>query len=428
MSKIKFGFADEIIRFTRSQYCDGYAFRMSQVEKTRDDLHVKVCAVKTDENTHLIFSIDSAGLNTKYYNLVTDQITALTGIKRENMSLSYIHTHSAPASGILADMPVDTDYYAYMGEICGNMALRALDRATECSVEFAVLPEKLIHSVNRRNREDIIDRRIKAAVFKNSDGKVCGVFAHASCHAVLQRDMHFSADFLCRLNDFSSDEVPFMYFQGRCGDINPTWKKGEDIEEMTEILSKELADPVKKFSENSGEGKYLEGEIKSAYETVLLPMREFDDTEMLKEKVKLYEEKYFSTPIEEVNKRFHLRDMQWFREMLERTEKGISNDITVPLQILKIGEDLAFVFVPFELLTLTGNKLEKMLADKGYKEECIYICGYSNSIHAYLTPEEEFDFGGYEVDGAAKWYNVSGTCIETERKLLAWYKEHIDKI
>ncbi len=427
MSKIKFGFADEIIRFTRSQYCDGYAFRMSQVDKTRDDLHVKVCAVKTDEKTHLIYSIDSAGLSTKYYKLLTDQITALTGIKRENISLSYIHTHSAPASGILADMPVDTDYYAYMGEICGNMALRALEKAEECTVEFAVLPEKLINARNRREREDIIDRRIKAAVFKNAEGKVRGVFAHASCHAVLQRDMHFSADWLCKLNDLSSDEVPFMFFQGRCGDINPTWNKGEDIDEKTEILGNELAIPVKKFAENSSDGKYLDGDIKSFYETVTLPMREFDDTEMLREKVKIYEEKYFSTPIDDVKKRFHLRDMQWFREMLERTENGISNDVTVPLQILRVDK-LVFVFVPFELLTLTGNKLEKMLADKGYKEECIYVCGYSNSIHAYLTPEEEFDFGGYEVDGAAKWYNVSGTCIETERKLLKWFKEHIDKI
>ncbi|MBQ6707946.1 MAG: hypothetical protein IJM97_03245 [Clostridia bacterium] len=427
MSKIKFGFADEIIRFTRSQYCDGYAFRMSQVEKTRDDLHVKVCAVKTDTDTHLIYSIDSAGLSTKYYRLLTDQITALTGVKRENISLSYIHTHSAPASGILADMPVDTDYYAYMGEICGNMALRALDRACECTVEFAVLPEKLINARNRREREDIIDRRIKAAVFKNNDGKVCGVFAHASCHAVLQRDMHFSADWLCKLNDLSSDEVPFMFFQGRCGDINPTWNKGEDIEEKTEILGNELAIPVKKFVENSSDGESLDGEIKSFYETVTLPMRVFDDTEMLREKVKIYEEKYFSTPIDDVKKRFHLRDMQWFREMLEKTEQGASNDITVPLQVLKIDK-LFFVFVPFELLTLTGNKLEKMLADKGYREECIYVCGYSNSIHAYLTPEEEFDFGGYEVDGAAKWYNVSGTCIETERKLLAWYKEKIERI
>ena len=428
MNNIKFGFADEIIRFTRSQYCDGYAFRMSQVEKTRDDLHLKVCAVKTENDVHLIYSIDSAGLSTKYYELVTNQITALTGIKRENISVSYIHTHSAPASGILADMPVDTDYYAYMGELCGRMALRAMERACECTVDFAVLPEKLIHSINRRGREDIIDRRIKAAVFKNKEGKVCGVFAHASCHAVLQRDMHFSADWLCKLNELSSDEVPFMFFQGRCGDINPTWKKGEDIEAMTEILGNELAIPVKKFADSSSDGKHLKGEIKSAYEKVLLPMMNLDDrVEEFEEALKEYEEKYFSTPIEDVKKRFHLRDIQWHRDMLEKIKNGISNDITVPLQILKLDE-LVFVFVPFELLTLTGNKLEKMLADKGYKEECIYVCGYSNSVHAYLTPEEEFEFGGYEVSGAAKWYNISGTCIETERKLLKWFEEHINEI
>ena len=74
-----------------------------------------------------------------------------------------------------------------------------------------------------------------------------------------------------------------------------------------------------------------------------------------------------------------------------------SFDITVTLQMLSIGRECIFAFIPFEVLTLTGNKLEEMFAAAGFPREAIYICAYANSVEGYLAPAEEFEHGGYEV-------------------------------
>jgi hypothetical protein len=114
--------------------------------------------------------------------------------------------------------------------------------------------------------------------------------------------------------------------------------------------------------------------------------------------------------------------------MLRIAKAGGSFDITVPLQYLAIGKTAVFAFVPFELLTLTGNKLEDIFAQVGFAREAIYICGYSNIVEGYLAPREEFEFGGYEVSGAAHVYNISETIPESEETILNWFSEKAKKL
>ena len=59
---------------------------------------------------------------------VTKGIAAVTGIPVERIALNFIHTHSAPCAGGLAEMPIDTDYFAHVGDLCGELGLRAMER------------------------------------------------------------------------------------------------------------------------------------------------------------------------------------------------------------------------------------------------------------------------------------------------------------
>ena len=102
--------------------------------------------------------------------------------------------------------------------------------------------------------------------------------------------------------------------------------------------------------------------------------------------------------------------------------------LRVPLQALAIGKACVFLFVPFELLTLTGNKLEDMFAKVGFARETIYVCGYSNMTEGYLAPVEEFAYGGYEVDGAAHWYNIPEASTESEGAVLNWFQKMSEEL
>ena len=423
---LRLGFADAIItpHHPEYTYLDGYGFRLSPAtEGVRDNLHAKVCAMAQGDKIFLLFSLDIIGLREDTYRLVTSQISDLTGVAREDIALSCIHTHAAPASGILDELPIDTDYFAWMGEVCGRAALRAIERACPVSASFAILPETLQTSHNRREGRDPIDRSIRAVAFHDENGKLRGVITSAACHAVVNTAYSISADWLAELNKLSTDEVPYLFLQGRGADINPQLYLKLPIDEMIARLGSELSTPVAQFAKDAPQGKALLGELKRYYEIVRIPMKQMTDLAALKEEIARQSEAYRAISPDDIQKHFVLRQLQWYRHMAKMIEDGEDFALRVPLQALSIGKECVFLFVPFELLTLTGNKLEDMFAEAGFARETIYVCGYSNMTEGYLAPVEEFAFGGYEVAGAAHWYNIPEASPESEPAVLDWFRK-----
>ena len=419
------GFADAIITPKHPEYIylDGYGFRLSPAtEGVRDDLHAKVCAMVDGEKIFLLFSLDLIGLREDTYRLVTAQITDLTGVAREDMALCCIHTHAAPASGILDELPIDTDYFAYVGEVCGRAALRAMERACPVNASFAILPETLQSNHNRREGREVIDRSIRAVAFHDESGKLRGVFTSAACHAVVNTAYSISADWLAELNKLSTDDIPYLFLQGRAADINPQLYLKLPIDEMIERLGSELSTPVAQFATNSAKGEILSGALTRRYEMIRIPMKKMTDLAAVREEIARQSEAYRAISPDDIQKHFVLRQLQWYRHMERMIENGEDFSIRVPLQVLAIGKACVFLFVPFELLTLTGNKLEEMFIAAGFARETIYVCGYSNMTEGYLAPVEEFPYGGYEVAGAAHWYNIPEASPESEPALLDWFR------
>ncbi|MBQ4351630.1 MAG: hypothetical protein II768_10250 [Clostridia bacterium] len=423
-NKITCGFADGLITpVLNGTFLDGYGFRQSPAEEIRDELHAKVMAVggEGQGDAFLVYSLDLLALNPDLYKLVSRQIAAVTGIPVERIALNFIHTHSAPCAGGLAEMPIDTDYFARVGDLCGELGLRAMERRVPGSFTAEILPERLIHAYNRRGR-DVFDPRIRAAAFRDESGVLRGVICTANCHAVVNRRMSVSADWLSVLNRSSTDEVPLLFFQGRGADIDPKADPGMGPDELIETLGAELADPVLRFAARSGKGAPAAGEVRSHYEWLRVPMKPMRDIDALKASVREAERAYFAAPVGE--RHFPLRELQWRRHMLDLAEAGITNDLTVPMQSLTVGDSLAFAFVPFELLTLAGDAIEAIYAADGWRAERIFVCGYTNSVNGYLAPREEFAHGGYEVAGASHWFNVSETCEDSADAVIGWFREN----
>lgn len=428
MSKVKFGFADEIITPTNLStiVLDGYGHRTTPATAVHDDLHAKVMAIESDGEISLVFAVDLIGLNPYLYKLVTNQITAVTGIGRDHISMVFIHTHAAPQAGIIAGMPINVDYFAYAGEKMGRAALRAVERLAVCRFRFAVLDAEIESAFNRRGRP-FIDRRIKAGVFTDEAGNIRAVLSNAACHAVLNTDFTVSADWLWELNKLSSDEVPYFYFQGRGADIDPV-RTGGTIDDMMIKLGRELSVPVEAFARTAEASDISEGKLNVRYGWLKVPMMQMNDCESLRSQVKAWEESYLSLPITDWNKHYYLRELEWTRKMLDIAEEGGDFDLTVPMQMITVGKDFAFAFVPFELLTLPGEKIEELFKAAGFDPASIFVCGYSNSVNGYLAPPEEFEVGGYEVAGAAHWYMIPQTCPESAPAVVNWFAEQIETL
>ena len=426
MNKIKLGFAQTVITPQNpfSVFLDGYGSRLAPANAVRDDLYAKVCAFVSNNQTFLLFSLDLIGLREQTYSLVCDQISEITGVDKRNFALTCIHTHSGPATGLLDENPINFDYFAFVGKACADIAQTAIQNACEGTIRFEILPDELQYAYNRRGR-DVIDRRMRCAVFRDKNDIIKGAFCSANCHAVIQTGQSISADWLCELNKISTDSAPILFLAGRGADIDPQMHIYTDSEQFTVMMGDFFAKAIAKNLQSNAVGHTLEEELCVSYEYKRIPMLKLSDSSSLKNKAKEILQNHLNHP-DEVTRHCYFRELQWHRKMIRMIENDEDFSITVPLQIMKIGKQCAFLFVPFELLTLTGNKLEKLLVDNGYLPESVFICGYSNITMGYLAPPEEFETGGYEVNYSAQWYNIPYTSTQSEPTVIEWFKNHIN--
>ena len=75
----------------------GYASRTKPFERVNDDLHAKALALE-DAQGHrgVIVTSDLIGFRAEIADPICERIAAKTGLKREQILLNSIHTHSAP--------------------------------------------------------------------------------------------------------------------------------------------------------------------------------------------------------------------------------------------------------------------------------------------------------------------------------------------
>ena len=299
-------------------------------------------------------------------------------------------------------------------KICGRTVLEALDNMCECTCSAAVVENGIESSFNRRKRP-FIDRRVKAAVFNGPDGKIRGVISSGCCHPVINTTIEISADYLQVLTRRSIEEhgVPFLFLQGRGADINPCTFEDMDIEEVMEKVGSELADAVACAVRKAGGNQESIDSVQNIYTPAAIPVKPFETVEEAEKKLHDKFEAYLDKPWS-LEKHYAFRELEWHRRMYRKIRRCEKPEVHVPIQLLKIGEHLIFVFLPFEVLTNTGNKIEEILCHMGYREEYIFIIGCANSVNSYLTPLEEIPFGGYEVTRAAHWYGLPeyGKCTE----------------
>jgi hypothetical protein len=421
MEKLQAGFAQEIITPIPSEvFLDGYGFRTSPAEGVHDEIYVKVCAIKQESVRFVLVSMDICGFSEDIADIIIGHITAINGISAQEIAVCATHTHASLACGILADVPVNYMVWHRIGILTGQTVKRAFD--TACEGRFAAnTGEELNFIGNRRNREGLCDRRVKVMGFYNNADTLIGAIVSASCHPVIKTDMLLSADYpsiLTRDAALHYPEVPFLFLQGRCADINPAVPNVTELTEVCEHLGGELRDSVFGTLNKMNINKSGEIFLKSRYKKITVPMMDYPDTATLEETVRMFREKLYTaqSPFE---RRVFLREMIWHENALKQVSAGRkSNVISVPIQAMVLSKTAAFIFIPFEMFTRTGNTIEKILIDMGYLSPSVMIIGYANGTYGYLAPREELVQGGYEMIEAAHWYGLPQCSDKSEDAVI----------
>ena len=113
-------------------------------------------------------------------------------------------------------------------------------------------------------------------------------------------------------------------------------------------------------------------------------------------------------------------NIRWLQNAIRELDSGNTDpEITVSFQALSVGRDFVMVFVPFEMLTVTGNAIESAICAMGIDPARCFVIGYANGTNGYLCPSAEHGDGSYEVQGAARWYSLPQCCEASERTVIA---------
>lgn len=433
MGKLYCGFSQVDItpRDPSEVYLDGYGYRVTPAEGVRDRISAKVFYSRAGEKEFAVITLDVCGLSAELDEKIRCLVRMFTGLRDENFVLCASHTHAAPACGVLMDLPINYQYWNLVGERAAKAVLKARGNACEGELRCA-FGTPLTESANRRGYPETIDRRVKVCGFFDGSGALKGVLANASCHAVCVQSYNISADYLAVLFARAAEKyegVPFMFLQGRGADINPYIPPGADSraesvrEDALARLGGEFAESVffalGKMKAVGKQSKSIEfSERKISVPTV------FPDRERL-ERDKAFAKSEFLRLCGKYDgydddglKRYYLVESLWNCRIAELAEHGGGTSVTARVQFLRIDGFAAFAFVPFELLTETGNAIEKILGKTGLPEVSRFAVGYCNGVNGYLPPESECGKDDYETKSSAHWYGLPGEYDERAERLI----------
>ena len=425
MNKLYCGFSQSVITpEPGTVFMDGYGFRTTPAEGVRDDLYTKVCAIKSGDEEFVLVALDICGFDNRLRDCLRGWIRACTNLKEHQFSLSATHTHAGPACGIGKDLPINHIYWDQVGRTVAKTIEQARASRVPGDFRFAFGGE-LTLAYNRRGKKPI-DRRVTACGFFGEDGALVGALTTANCHAVCNKDMNLSADYPAILTQEAAKKYPgtvFLFLQGHGADINPLETKEQGMVSYDE-LGRDLTKCVFAALDKMTEPQISQGIVASQIRDVFTPMtyptpETVVDTE--RHWLKFLKENEAITPQTDrtrVLSRVAMITIAWNRRVLYRLENGIPAGIESTIQMAAIGKDAAFVFIPFEMLTLTGLAIEKILTAYGLAPERCFILGYSNGTNGYLAPAVDCGKYSYETVDSVCWYDTALCTPETEATVL----------
>ena len=406
----------------------------------KDPLLATCVAVHDGEKTALIITLDLKGTYEYIITNVVDRIMRATGLPKENIMVSAIHNHSAPASSDDGDNPKfdwDEGTYAWLDEVfdkMGPLAVSAIDDMDFAEIYTArrdttgmAYVRRYIHEdggfsaiqCREKNSTPIVaheteaDAELQIVKFARR-GKKDVVLTNWQAH-VAHAVGHFSdlitADlvFYARREIERSGEVLYAYYAGASGNINlncRAHKEGvkryasyvEVGEGIGELVNEALASEMKRIEAGKINADLIKVTAKTRKDSA--------------ERIEAAKEVAASGYNKDIRKQHGFISSYEVNAYLDRAELGETEDI--PLGVISFG-DLAFVAAPYEMFDTNGMEVKE-----GSPFETTFVLSCAGGNYDYMPSKLAFAHGGYEVfrcrylEGTAE--QLSDAFVETLKR------------
>lgn len=370
------GFAKEIITPKLSLPMAGY-IGLRKSTGVLDDLHVRCIYLKQEEEVFL-FQYDLLYIDQVLCNLLIDQLCCTYPIKREQVIVSAIHTHSGPAqildkSGINQRLAyIDGGYDQELVSMLVQKGVQAAQKAYS-SKDEAVLQYGAGHfrdiGTNRNQKDQPIDDTLTVVKIKQKLGKEAIIFSYA-CHPTIfhEENTCYSCDLLAEtFYELERDVEVAMFYNGACGDVSTRYTKQSSSIAEAKRLGLLLANHVKDLQKHMI--PVIETLSSFAY-TYTCSTRAYPSQEIIM--------KYDMQCTNEKEKEL----LQLYEMMASYLKE---QKLNLPVRILLLGQ-LRYVYVPVELFSRLSLLLKELLN----KQEIILV-SYAMDYFSYMPDAAAYD-------------------------------------
>jgi hypothetical protein len=203
----------------------GFGDRREPANDVHDPLHARALYMQDDRAALCLVVCDLLAMSADVAARVRDAVGAATGLPREHVLTSCVHTHSGPSTLTGSEALgwiVPDGYIDRVAARCASAAVRAREGASPVTLRFASGPQPHGLAYNRRGYP--FDPRIGGLEFRGPDGSRTGVLAGVAIHPVAlgPQWLEVSSDWVgpCR-QWLERRGGTAIVLQGAQGDVNP---------------------------------------------------------------------------------------------------------------------------------------------------------------------------------------------------------------
>lgn len=395
----------------------GYASRTTPFTSVKQDIWAKALVLEDETGKRAaIITTDLIGFSTQVTPAIYAGITEKTGIERNDILLTWSHTHSAPR------LTLEETPHAGTTDDDRKNSVAYTRKLQEQIVHLVELATRSLQPVdlhwgkgfagfvmNRRERTERgvrlgfnpsghVDRSLPCLRVRTQDGKIMAALFQVACHNTTlgSRNFEMCGDYAGFAQSNLEAQYPgtnAMFMTGCAGNANPYPRGTMDI---TEQLGKELANEVARLLES--DLRPVEGPLTTGLSEAKLSLQPAKSTTELK-----------AVASDGPN---------WLRgsanTMLEILNRGdrLPTHYAAPISAWQFGNDLTLLALSGEVVS--GYVLE---TQKAIGHRKLWIAAYCHDSFGYLPTAQIVREGGYETRGL---FNGRGFFDEqAEKDMLA---------
>jgi putative membrane-bound dehydrogenase-like protein len=393
---------DEPIRLT------GYASRQTPSQGVKQKLWAKALAIGGDREAVVLITLDNCGIAEETYREIAKRLRT-NGITQDRFTIACSHTHTGPATKhwapniFVKDLPPEQHeainrYTAELVLKLEHVALAAMKDRQPGQLSWA--RGEVGFAKNRRavrgskialadNEGGPVDHSLPVLKVTDANGKLRALVANYACHCTTLGGevMHVCGDWAGYAQEAIERDHPgavAMITIGCGADANPSPRGGADggiqfAKQHGDALATEI-NRLLKFSFTP-----ITGKLRTTVKEIELPFgQHFTKAQWLAR----------STNSGIVG--YHAK--KW----LARLEKGekLPQSLYYPITTWNFGDDIAFVFLPGEVVVDYALRLKREL-----DASRVWITGYANYVPCYIPSRRILAEGGYEAEDSLWYYD-----------------------